>query len=223
MTDHDRNGERGGSGVWVCAAIRELFPGYAAKAALGHPPEDYPRVTAHLAICPACRADLAELIELVGPAYTGAIEPAARYPRADLSFLRQPAAHARPWSIDALGRLLIEFSEALLDILRGPQLAGDLRGQLLYRYVQDPDSVHDLNVTIEAFAEDLAGGLGRVRVLVDRPSRDPLDQSGSRVELRADGEAWQDETDDSGCVDFSPIPLAALPRLRVAISPKTES
>lgn len=224
MTDTNRTIEPRDSAAPGRHVAREVLSEYATETALGNAPQEiYPTVAEHLADCETCRADLSDLLELTIPAYDGEVEAADSYPPADLSFLCPPVPapieRTNPWRIDAAGRLVIEFTEALLNSLRTPSLAGASRSQLLYRYVQDPGSVQDLDVTIEAFAEDLATGVGRVRVGVDVPSRGPFDQGGSRVELRTSDQTWHDETDDTGSVDFTPIPLAALPRLRVAISP----
>ena len=205
--------------------MRKLLAEYATVAALGRAPEMiYPRVAAHLATCAACRADMEELLALTEASFAGQVAAAPGYPPVDLSFLSMPAPTApqRPWFTDALGRLTVLFSEPLLKLLRPPALAGATRTaqeQLLYRYVQEPGSLQDLDVTIEAYIVDPARGLGRVRVGVDVPSRGPLDQAGSQVVLRAGDAIWQDETDELGSVDFAPFPLESLPRLRVEITP----
>src|SRR5262249_54050267 len=146
----------------------------------------------------------------------------------DLSFL-EPAPRpalmpvislsAHPWRLDERGRLAVQFSPALVTTLAPRPVVGAARGQFLFRYVQDPGSVDDLGVTIEVFAEDAARNLGRVRVGVDVPSRDALDQSGSRVVVRAGEAAWQGETDESGSVDLAPIPLNVVNQMRVEITP----
>lgn len=201
--------------------MRELLPEYATSAALGRTPQhDYPQVARHLKICAACRAELAELQQLTTDMYAGRIAPAAHYPAANLSFLSGSAAPVRPWAVDTLGRLIVIFSHQLIEALRAPALAGGLRGQSIWRYIQEPGSVDDLEVEIEAFVEDEARGLGLVRVDVSIPSRDPFKQGGSQVTLHADGEIWQDETSDLGSVDFTQFPLASLPRLRVEIAPQ---
>ena len=224
MKDHDQILDPARSREDAHQAIRELLPIYAMEAALGGVPEiRYADVAAHLARCATCRADLDELQELTNLAYTGQIEAARYYPPVDLSFMHLPAAPLnspqQSWLIDALGHLIVVFSDALLKALRQPTLAGATRGQLLYRYVQEPGSVQDLDVTIEAFVEDAASRLGRIRVGVDVPSRGPFDQAGSQVVLHAGETTWQDETDEVGCVDFAPIPLEALPQLRVEVIP----
>lgn len=208
--------------------IRERLPDYATAIALGDSARAaYPEIAAHLAGCAACRAALDELLELTVPAYTGAVETAPAYPRADLSFLRPPAVapaaareRTRPWLIDEAGRLVVIFSQALLDALRQPTLAGATRGRLLYHYVQEQGAPADVEVTIEIFAEDAAREAGRVRVCVELPGRDPLDQAGSLVVLRAGDFARHGETDETSQIDFAPVPLALLPDLRVEITPQ---
>jgi hypothetical protein len=206
-------------------AIRELLPEYATLAVLGQAPEKiYPPVAAHLNICETCRAEFAELLSLTTDMYSEQVAVPSSYPSFDLTFLSQPTAASppphQPWRIDALGHVIIMFSEQLLKTLYQPSLAGALRGQLLCRYTPEAGALPDLHVLVETFAEDTAGAVGRVRVDVDVPSRGPFDQSGSQVLLRADGIIWQGETDELGSVDFAPFPLESLPRLRVQITPQ---
>jgi len=224
MNNRELDDERSGSAEQPHDAIRELFPAHATAIALGGAPQPAdPALLAHLGACAECRAELDELVALTVAAYDGAVAAAPAYPAADLAFLTPPAplprARGHPWRLDGLGRLLIEFSEALIETLTPRSFAGAARGQFLLRYVQEPGSVGDLDVTIEVFAEDAARGIGRVRVGVDVPSRGPFDQSGSRVVVRADTASWQGETDETGSVDLAPIPLDAVPRLRVEITP----
>ena len=44
----------------------------------------------------------------------------------------------KPWFIDELGRLVLNFSQAVLESLQQPSLVGATRGGLLYRYVEVP-------------------------------------------------------------------------------------
>ena len=199
------------------AAAREQFAAYAAALARGEAPARADQLQAHLAACAACRAELDELLAVARAAYSGQIPAAPAYPAPDLSFLAP--APALPWRIDAHGWLEVQFSPALVAALAPRAAVGAARGQFLFRYVQEPGSVDDLGVTIEVFAEDAAGNLGRVRVGVDVPSRDALDQSGSRVVVRAGEAAWHGETDESGSVDLAPIPLSVVNQMRVEITP----
>ncbi len=230
MDYRDLNDERTDFAERQHAAAREHFPAYAAAVARGAMPPDT-ELAAHLAACAACQAELDELVAAVTAAYDGQIASAPVYPAADLSFLRpadkvtaartQPA-RALPWRLDDRGRLEIQFSLALVATLAPRAVVGAARGQFLFRYIQDPGSVDDLGVTIEVFAEDAAHNLGRVRVGVDVPSRDALDQSGSRVVVRAGEAAWQGETDESGSVDLAPIPLNVVNQMRVEIIPQRD-
>jgi hypothetical protein len=206
--------------------FREELPIYAAALAIGVDADAaVPGIVAHLAACPACAAELLELMDLVQPAYAGALTPAARYPAIDLTFLALPTQSPQPtapvWQFES-GRLAIRFSSALLAGIRQSSFVGaarGARGELIYRYTQEPGSVQDLTVSIEVYAEDAAQQQGRVRVGVDVASRSPLDQQGSLVKLFLGAANWAAETDETGCVDFVPVPLEDLPSLRVEITP----
>ena len=177
---------------------------------------------------PIAQPSCMELLELVRPAYAGALTPAARYPAVDLTFLEAPAQPPQPtapvWQFEA-GRLAIRFSPALLAGMRRQPLAGaarGARGELILRYTQEPGSVQDLDVSIEVYTEDAAQQQVRVRVGVDVASRSPLDQHGSLVKLYLGEANWEAETDETGSVDFVPVPLEDLPSLRVEITPLRE-
>ena len=200
-------------------AIQERLPEYAAIAALGREPAaDLPDVAAHLARCAPCRARLAELLAMTATAYAGEVAPARRYPAPDLGFL-PPAERARerPWWVDEAQRVVIDFSQALLDSLRPSLLVGATRGQLLYRYEQAPGSLPDLELAIEVFEDDGDQQSGWVRVSVEVPSRDPLDQPPTMVSLQARDLIRVGTTDETGLVDFAAVPLAVLPTLRVTV------
>jgi hypothetical protein len=207
--------------------FREELPIYAAALAIGVDADAaVPGIAAHLASCPNCAAELRELLELVRPAYAGALAPAARYPAVDLSFLdvpTPPQLSGPVWRFQA-GRLSIDIPN-LLPSLRPQSLAGaarGARGELLFRYTQEPGSLHDLDVSIEVYAENTAQQQGRVRVGVDVASRSPLEQHGSLVKLFLGQATWQAETDETGCADFVPVPLGDLASLRVEITPLRE-
>jgi hypothetical protein len=200
---------------------RALLPGYAAATALGQAPEScYSAVAAHLQDCSICRAELAELLELVVPAYRGQLFPATNYPRLDLSFLGSPAPQAveirQVWFIDAFNRLVVEFSDALLASMRQSAYAQAARGAALYHYTPDPPP-HYLGITIDVFANDGDADVGNVQVLLDIPSRDPFDQSGTAVTLRVGDRVWEGSTSATGSVTFTDVPLERLAQLRVEI------
>jgi len=220
--NRDLNDEGSGFTAQQHEDIRERFPLYATAIAVGTAPPVDPELQAHLLACAACRAELDELIAITVAAFSGQLPHAASYPEADLSFLDRPPDPPpgdQLWLLDELGRLIIDLADILADALAPNVLMGTSRGQFLFRYIQEPGSVPDLEVTVDVVAEDAARTQARVCVSVDVPSRGPLDQIGSRVILRADDHEWEGETDESGCVDFAPIPLDAVPQLRVEIAP----
>jgi len=203
--------------------IRAALPGYAAAIALGQAPQTrYPHVAACLKSCSTCRAELEALLDLVMPAYAGQVVPIASHPQFDLSFLRSQATRAvearQSWFIDSLRRLVVEFSEALLESLRQPALVQAARGQIHYHYIPQPAPPDNLGLTIDVFADDDAPDQGNVQVLIDMPGRDPLDQAGIRVTLRVGDLVWEGETGPSGSVTFTAVPLALLPQLRVEVT-----
>jgi len=201
--------------------LYELLPEYATILALGETPQaHFAQLEAHLAECTECQVDLDDLLELTIAAYTERLEPALEYPRADLSFLQlaAPVPLDQPWYLEQ-DTLVITLPAPILQATQRQSLAGVLRGQLLYRYTQEPRSVANLEVSIDVYAEEAQPGQGRVRVSVEVPSRDPLEQAGSLVVLHADEVRLDGRTDELGYVDFSPVPLAALPHMRVEITP----
>jgi hypothetical protein len=209
--------------------FRAELPAYATALAIGADVAALtPSIVAHLAACPECAAELLELLELVRPVYAGTLTPLERAPAADLAFLEvplQPLQQPAPvWRLDS-GRLEIRFSSALLASMPQQPLVGAARaarGQLIFRYTQEPGSVHNLDVSIEVYTENVAQQQGRVRVGVDVAGRSPLDQHGSLVTLYLGEANWEAETDETGCVDFVPVPLQELPSLRVEITPLHE-
>jgi len=204
------------------AEVHAALPSYAAAMALGQAPEiQYPDVAAHLHTCPACSAELDELLELVMPAYHGQVAPAAGYPEFDLSFLRSNEARLsepRPsWFIDSLRRLVVEFSEPLLAALRQTAYAQAVRGPAIYHYVPEP-APSNLALTIDVFADEQVADQGNVQVLLDLPSRDPFDQSGLSVNLHVGDLLWEGTTSPTGSVTFAAVPLKDLARLRLEIA-----
>lgn len=204
----------------LCANVQALFPAYVTAEALGQrPSRSYRDVAAHLNQCASCREALDTLRELTIDAYSGLVEPARSYPQPELSFLpaQAPApAAAQPWRIDEWGRLIVSFSQALLDSLRPPALAGASRGQLLYSYTLQPPTLPGFDVNIDVFAT--SAQLGFVRINVESLDRDPFDQAPSQVVARAADATWQGVTDATGCIAFEAVPLADLPHLTIEIT-----
>jgi hypothetical protein len=222
MTDHERDGAPPHLDTQNDDPTNDLLLLQATRAALGAAPQDTPpELASLLERCPTCRDDLSELTELTRMAYSGQVEPSTEYPKANLSFLdqSQPRRNTQPPLVKELGRLIIVFTEALITSLQQPSLAGAARGELMYRYIQEPGP---MRVTIEVYAETPVSPTGRVQVNVDIDSRDPFEQHGTQVLLRAGEVTWQGETDQTGYVDFTAVPLSALPGLRVEVTPTEE-
>ena len=225
MLNHETNLERFSSRQEACEMMRDRLSEYATLAALGLRPEaTFPEVAAHLAGCHSCCERLEELQELTDASYADAVDVAPCYPRPDLSFLGQDgvttAAGNRAGRIDQLGRILITFSQRMHDTLRPAPLLAASRGELLYRYVEQASPGHDVNVTIEVEIENRARSEARVWAGVDVLSADSFDQAGTSVVLRFGGTSMECATDETGSVDFAPVPLDAVAGLEVEIRPR---
>lgn len=213
MTKRDIKSHRMEQPDSLCATIQALLPAYVTADALGQQPgKSYHDVAAHVNECEDCCAALDDLRALTMDTYSGSVEPASSYPQPDLSFL--PARpSAQPWRLDEWGRLIVSFSQALLDSLRPPALAGAARGQLLYSYAIQPPG---RDVHIDMFAT--SAQLGFVRISVESLDRDPFDQTPSQVVARAADAIWEGVTDATGCIAFEAVPLADLPHLTIEIT-----
>jgi hypothetical protein len=204
------------------AEVHAALPSYAAAKALGQAPEiQYPDVAAHLRSCPACSGELDELLELIMPAYHGQVATADGAPEFDLSFLPRQQMRVddpRPsWFIDSLRRLVVEFSEPLLAAMQQTAYAQAVRGPAMYHYAPTP-APSNLELTIDVFADERVADQGNVQVLLDLPSRDPLDQSGLAVNLHVGDLRWEGTTSTTGSVTFAAVPLKDLARLRIEIA-----
>lgn len=213
MTKRDIKSHRTQKPDPLCTTIQALLPAYVTAEALGQrPSKSYHDVVAHVNECEDCRAALDDLRALTIEAYSGSVAPTRSYPQPDLSFL--PARpSAQPWRLDEWGRLIVSFSQALLDSLRPSALAGAARGQILYSYAIQPPG---LDVHIDMFAT--SAQLGFVRINVESLDRDPFDQPPSQVVARAADATWQGVTDATGCIAFEAVPLADLPHLTIEIT-----
>lgn len=186
----------------------------ATGAALGLPLGEHD--AAHLRQCRACQRAADELAQMVGEAFSGRLVPQAT-PPPDLSFLRRVVRSATTGERHAASQVVLGMAD-LIDS-SDPVLAfmGASRGDLIGRYTQSLHGPDGPNVIVEVIATDTTRSQGRIRIAVDMPSRDPLDQSGNRVVLRVDGQLWSGETDQHGQVELGPVPVAALPRMRIEI------
>lgn len=198
------------------------LPEYVAETlAGGRPQARYPLVAAHLAGCPPCRAELAELLALTRAAYDDRDERPATYPAPDLAGLRPttPAEQGpqRLWSLDGLGRWLVELSADLLALGRPAPLAGLARAaDLLYDLRVPPASAEAPELRVEVFDEP-SGASVYLRASVDLPARDPLAMAGVEVTVAAGGGEWRALTDAVGTAGIGGIPRQALEGARIAI------
>ena len=138
-----------------CQVCQERLPEYATAVATGQTGGRWRAVAVHLALCPHCSAEFDELIELIALAQGERGTEPPSYPALDLSFLNP--AISRPWRLEGLGRLVIEFTAELLAGLRmgGPALTPvglktdapptELRPFTLVGEVED----EDITITLE--------------------------------------------------------------------------
>lgn len=157
-----------------------------------------------------------ELIELAAIAYSGAFTPSPQTP--DLSFLPSPAAPTRlPVTHTSLGQFLVSFTRPLVEAFMQPRLAGAFRGQLHYRASQTTHETPPAHVQLELRAEGSASCSITVRLQL--PEQGALQQAGALVQLRAGAHTQALALDDAGTASFSAVPIAALPLLRLTITP----
>lgn len=186
----------------------------ATMAALGQPISESD--AAHLEQCASCKAAAADLTELVAAAFSGDLVPIAA-PMPDLSFLRRVVRSRASGAEYAATRTILGIGDLRAITGSGLGYVGASRGDLIGRYKQSLSGPDSPSVTVEVIATDTTRAHGHVRIAIDTPSRDPFDQSGNRVTLRVDGQLWSGETDQNGLVELGPVPIAALPRMRIEI------
>lgn len=201
--------------------VRDRLHAYAFATLMEDAPEArYPAVAAHLARCAECRADLDELLDMTRAAAMGLGEPVSPDSAPDLSRLPRPrmktTTRSPPWFIDQLGRLWLEFSEALLRSWQPSPVLGTPRGDLLYEYHYESETLAP-SLTVEIFAEEHPE-MALLCVTIDVPNRDVLDQVGMPITLHGAGMLQHAETDRSGTACFPHIARAALAHLRLEIT-----
>jgi hypothetical protein len=160
----------------------------------------------HIKSCTYCQLRAEQLRQLTEAAFSGELVPDHTVPHTNLAFL--PAD--LPW-------LIIQFDQTKLQQLRATPGARS-RGSLVGRYTQS-STQHAAHVTIEVFSLDQQYLQGQVRIAVDLPDRDPLEQGGSLVALRMGERHWNAQTDETGWVIFEPVPLSELAKMRIEVTP----
>jgi len=201
--------------------VRDRLHAYAFATLMEDAPEArYPAVAAHLADCTECRADLNEQLAMTRAAATGVGAPVSPDAVPDLSRLSRPwmktANRSSPWFIDQLGRLWLEFSEGLLRSWQPSAVLGTPRGDLLYEYHYESETLEP-SLMVEIFAEEHPE-MTLLCVTLDAPNRDVRDQNGIPITLHGAGVLQHAETDRSGTARFPHIARAALAQLRLEIT-----
>jgi hypothetical protein len=221
----------------VCRECEERLPGYIEIVTSGHTGEArWSPVKRHLETCAHCSevyTDLAEMIALAEGQQ--GVEPPG-YPTPELSFLRpkrtkQQQSAGKPWHRDALGRLVIAFSDELLRSLRPRRVAfatarqkADATVQTLWRY-ELAEAATNLEVTLTAQQARDNPSRCSITVEVNILSRGGWPNlAGSEVTLRqGDLNLETQETDAFGKALFEEIAMEELPRLVFAIHPAPDS
>lgn len=211
-----------------CAPCQEQLAAYVDAELAGQPAGTrFPAVAAHLDQCAACQQAYLELKALLALERSGELAAPPVAAGFDFGYLPprmapSPARPAgRPWRLDELGRLVIQWTADLLASLQGPALQpallkGSAQAGLRYELV---DAVDNLAVRIEA--EPLRGDPQRmaVEVDVDIPSRGGWPHlAGSIVTLRrGDVVLDQQETDAFGKAVFENVSAQDLPQLSFTV------
>lgn len=200
--------------------VAEHLPEYVAEIlATGRPEARYPLVAVHLARCAPCRAELEGLLRLTRATYDADEEQPASYPAPNLAALRPPPQ--RPgalqlWSLDALGRWLVELTGDLLALGRPSPLVGLARADdLLYDLRVPPATPEAPELRLEVYSEP--GDSLCLRASIDAPELDPLAMGGVEVAALAGGREWRALTDAVGTATIRGFPRQALEGARIAV------
>jgi len=207
--------------------ILAVLPEYVMIHVLGQqPPPEWRAFEQHLAVCPTCRGEADDLMQLMMASYTGAV-PEVLAPPPDLSFLprrgrqetraKQTGIHTQSPPPASLP-IVLQFSAALLPSMHVRMAARSGNTRLRYLY-ERPAADHEPAITVEVYEADDAPNRGRVRVCVELPDRSPFDQAGTVVTLQVDDARWEASTGEDGHATFAAIPLDAIERWRFTVRP----
>ena len=202
-----------------CQVCQERLPEYATDVAAGQAGGKWRAIALHLALCPHCAAEYDELMELLAQAQGEQGAEPSSYPVLDMSFLNPTTS--RPWRMEGIGRLVIEFTSELLAGLRmsGPALtpvglktdalATELRPFTLIGEVED----EDVTITIEPARGESARCT--VIVQVDIPSRGGWPNLGGTLVILRRGAVTlgSQMTDDLGNAVFERVAADGLAEL----------
>ena len=209
----------------ACQACQAGLAAYVDAELAGQPAAGlFPAVSEHLTTCAACRLELAELRSLLELERQGRLEQPPVPGEFDFGYLQiGPFAEERSnrsggWRMNALGRLVIQFSADLLSALQPPTLQpGYLKGSAPSSLSYDlTDQIEDLNVRIHVEASRRDPQTATLEVEVDIPSHGGWPNlAGSAVILRRGPDELIDEqeTDAFGKVTFEDVRVEDLPLL----------
>lgn len=212
--------------------IRALLPEYLACIILGQilAPAWRP-LEEHLRRCSACQNEADALHQLLDATYTGELSLAADAPPPRLSFLPArfdlkrfapppaPPPPMPPQGTPAPAAIVLPFSAALLTQMhvRMTARSGNIRKR--YEHIIAPRRAQDPTVKVEIFELTDSAEHGQVRICVEHPDRNPFDQAGTSVRLQVGDVTFGGQTNPSGVVVFSNIPLAAIDSWELHIIP----
>ncbi len=211
-----------------CAPCQEQLAAYADAELTGQPARMHFAVTAaHIGQCAACQQAYQDLKALLALERAGELAAPPVAPSFDFGYLparpARPSAQpaGRPWSLDELGRLVIQWTADLLASLQGPALQPAMlkSGAPAGLRYELAGAVDDLAVRIEAEPQRGDPQRWTVEVEVDIPSRGGWPRlAGSVVTLRRGDEVQeQQETDPFGKAVFDNVSAADLPRLSFTV------
>lgn len=198
----------------------------------GDPATAFPQLRAHLESCATCQAEYTELKALLQFEEIDTLQALPFVPIFDFSFLArlhkaQPPTDQpeRPWQVDVMGRLMIRFSQALLQTLQPkPQMEYGLKraegAEILYSFPLQP-TVDDLNVGITVRTAPHPAGQCTIAVEVEIPSRGGWPNLAATTVVLRHGDTLlqRQQTDAFGKTLFRSIPIEQLPHLVFEITP----
>ena len=192
-------------------------------------PRHFRPVHAHLAGCATCQLARDELRALLALEQSGELAAPPLAATFDFSYLpattaaaaSEPQPAGQPWRLDALGRLIIQFSA---ELLRGLQMPS-LQPSYLKSGAPQPltyaltGAVDDLDVRVNAEPARNDPARYEVEVEVEIPSRGGWPNlAGSVVALFVeDEEVDRQETDAFGKALFEDVPADALATIAIVV------
>lgn len=214
----------------TCEACRMQLPDYVNAQIMGDElGENFAKLAFHLKVCPRCVQEYRELTVLTGQAYTELLPEADHQPQFDFTFLETEKQQTFWW--DDLGRLIITFSEELVNALQaattGQASAGALsrsrRSEEVHLQLSEEETGKDIAVTIRV--KKMADEPTQCTALVDVdvPSRGGWPNLGGiEVLLKQNDREDKQITDPHGKAFFKGISIEHLADLVFEIGPDAD-